>query len=288
MGSEWEETKQAAPIVCFVGTTPNIGTTSISFGAAMHAAMHTQSKVGYLCLNLKSSKLHRYIDRDEPVMSLDRLRAELKSRSLNETKLLQHCDQLRGLDNFYILYGNMLRDQAEYFQAEDIEHLLQMAADAFDFCVVEVSAYWDNAATVCALRRANRAIVVTTPELSNFQEDLNRWVKGFAVELGLDENEMQLFVSQYPSPHANYRLKDIRKETGMQVIGNARHVQELASVLDQGKLHEYLQKDNDMAKSVALIAKRWLNSYSLAQTHEAADQQQRWIRKLLSALHIAG
>lgn len=273
-------------LICFGGTTPNIGTTCLSFGTAMHIARLTENKVGYLCLNLKSSKLHRYLGKDHPVMSLDRMRVELKSRSLTEARLLQHCDQLRGLDNLYLLYGNLLRDQAEYFLAEDIEQLLSTAASTFDLCIVEVSAYWDNAATVCAMQKAADIIIVTTPELTHFQEDFVQWVKGFAPVIGVGTERMQLMITQYDATRDGYRMNEIAKETGLPLIGSFPVIPELLPVLNEGKLHVFLQNHREASSYLSTLAKQWISTYSLALKPAKASQHSNWMRKVLSTFNL--
>ena len=48
--------QSSGKLITFIGSTPNIGTTLASFGVAHALALETSMKVGYLCLNLKSSK----------------------------------------------------------------------------------------------------------------------------------------------------------------------------------------------------------------------------------------
>lgn len=273
-------------LICFTGTTPNIGTTCISFGTALHTARLTKNKIGYLCLNLKSSKLHRYLGRDDSVVSLDRIRADLKSGTLDENRLLQHCDQLRGFDHFYFLYGNLLRDQAEYYQAEDIEHLLSVAASAFDICMIEVNAYWDNAATFCAMLRSGTKVLVTTPQLSHFQEDLSRWVKGFTSEIGMNTQQLNLFITQFSS-QGSYSKTEIVKETDMPFIGQFPYFQELIPMLDQGKLQQFLLQNKTASASLTTLAQGWIDRFGLERKNNVNSSSQRtWMQKVLSSLHM--
>ena len=59
-----------------------------------------------------------------------------------------------------ILFGNLMRDQAEYFTSEEAEHLLDAACAAFPVVVADIGSYWDNAATICTLRKADTRIVM--------------------------------------------------------------------------------------------------------------------------------
>lgn len=76
-----------APIAVFIGTTPNIGTTAAAFAAAYRIAEASGKPIGYLCLNLKSAKIHRYLGIDEPLVTLDKLRPELRSYTLSPEQL---------------------------------------------------------------------------------------------------------------------------------------------------------------------------------------------------------
>src|SRR5690625_3439251 len=60
----------ASKTVLFTGTTPNIGTTVVAFGTALQLATRTDKSLAYICLNLKSSKIHHYIGIEHP--SIDR------------------------------------------------------------------------------------------------------------------------------------------------------------------------------------------------------------------------
>jgi Flp pilus assembly CpaE family ATPase len=230
----------AKKVVLFVGSTPNIGTTFVSFGTAVGLARQTTNTVGYLCLNLKSSKLHRYVGIERLAASLDHLRAELRSKSLRPERLKQYCETMRRLPNLHVLFGSTLREQAEYFTPEDVEHLLQTARSAFDVCVIEVNAYWDNAATVCGVLAADVKIMVTTGELTHFQEDIERWLRGLGPLFGLDPSSFDLVLTRLNKNEAagGIRPKDIRKETGMNVIGKVYDYPGLTDSVNQGKVFD--------------------------------------------------
>lgn len=242
-------------LIVFVGSTPNIGTTFVSFGTAVGMASRSDRTVGYLCLNLKSSKLHRYIGIDKPESSLDQLRAEILSRGLRPERLMASCETVKGLPNLRVLFGNQLREQAEYFTAEDIEHVLQTAKQTFDICIVEVNAYWDNAATLCALLQADSRILVTTPELTHFQEDTDRWLRGLCPVVGLAADSFDLVLTQCEAGGiAGIRQSDIRKETGLSLIGKVGKYADLAATVNQGKLLELLLGRHPLCRDLGGIA----------------------------------
>src|SRR5690606_34102422 len=58
-GSAAPARADSSKLLVFMGSTPNIGATLIAFGTAVELARGSEHRVGYICLNLKSSKLHR-------------------------------------------------------------------------------------------------------------------------------------------------------------------------------------------------------------------------------------
>ncbi|WP_213527657.1 hypothetical protein [Paenibacillus sp. J31TS4] len=231
-------------LAVFLGTTPNIGATVASFGTAAAMARLSGRSVGYLCLNLKSSKLHRYLGRNETPFGLNQLRADLKSRSLTRQRLLQSCDRFSGLTNLSVLFGSTLREQAEFLQPDDVSHLLKTARATFDLCLVEVNAYWDNAATVQTLLEADERLLVTTPDITHFQEDRSRWLGSLSPLFGLDLEPFRLVVSQAEKPSLTGGIgwRDIEKETGLPVWAQIAKRDEVLAHLNQGKLLELLRQ----------------------------------------------
>jgi hypothetical protein len=259
----------------FVGSTPNIGTTVTAFGTAVHLALQSGQSVGYLCLNLKSSKLHRYLGIDEPGITLDAIRAELKAKTLTPERLRRLTLPARQVPNLHVLFGNMLRDQAEFYEAEDMEHLLQAASGAFDFFIADVSAYWDNAATVCAVAHAGTRIMVTTSQLAHFQEDRCRWLHAVMPLLGLAGDSFDLVVTQAKAGDM-YTIRDIRKETGLEVLAKFGTYPELAGVLNRGELIDWLCSAS--GKEWSRLARILAAVHGLNQIDKPADK--RWYRRI--------
>lgn len=276
------EQQLSGKIITFVGSTPNIGTTLASFGVACLLARETSKKIGYLCLNLKSSKLHRYLGREEHVFTLDGLRAELKAQSLTPERLLHVCDKPKEAHGLHILYGNMLREQAEFFTPAEIVHLLRVARGAFDICMIEVNAYWDNAATVTGLLEADSKIVVTTGDIAHFQEDFSRWIRQVGSVFGLQPDAFELMAVQTDrqAKQSEFTIKDIRKETQLHLIGHvARHADALARC-NQGKLMELLSPTHPMHHEVKAVAWKFADYYKLPR--KTSVPQESWLYKLIT------
>lgn len=270
-------------LLVFAGSTPNVGTTLVAFGTAVLLANATDKQVGYLCLNLKSSKLHRYLGADEPSATLDQLRAALKSQSLGSRQLLQYCMRPKETKGLYVLFGSMLREQAEFYRPEDVEHLLEVARQTFDLCVVDVSAYWDNAATVSAMTAADARMIVTTEEIGHFQEDIDRGLKPIVSMLSLPLASFELIVNlmEPPAYAGGFKPGDIGKENGMRVVAGIPRCPEAVRLLNHGSVMALYEGRHPFRVQLQPAVDRLLERCAL--TKRETPRAQLWLRRLIGA-----
>ncbi|MFD2672531.1 hypothetical protein [Marinicrinis sediminis] len=221
-------------LIAFTGATPNTGCTSAAYLTAAQLAKWTGKRVGYVCLNLKSSKIHRYLGVDEPEYRLDHLKAELKSGTLTPGMLLHRCWQPDSSTDLHVLFGNSQRNQAELYVPGHIEHLLDIAQQTFAYTLVETNAYWDNAATLIALQQAAARMMVVTNEITSFQEDVMAWTREGSQLFHIPQAAMNLLV--YECRAEGFSRQDIERETGMKVIQTLRYSDRVKQHLDEGKL----------------------------------------------------
>jgi Flp pilus assembly CpaE family ATPase len=269
-----------APLVTFVGTTPNIGTTLAAFAAACRIAEGSEASVGFLCLNLKSSKIHRYLGVDKPEVTLDSLRPELRSGSLLPEKLLRSMHPANIGGRLHVMFGNIMRDQAEFFTAEEMDHLLDVARQSFDIIIADVGAYWDNAATLCALRRSSSRMIVTTGALSHFQEDAQRWIKQLSPMFGIPSDQYEAVIIQPPWRIGGFQVKDICNELGVPLIGELKLTEPMLSQLDTGSLDEWLTLDEQGKEAMTEPALQLQSRYGLQRRMGISAQP--WYKKLLT------
>lgn len=269
----------AAPLLVFIGTTPNIGTTIAAFAAACRIAESSEAKVGYLCLNLKSAKLQRYIGVDRPTVGMDHIRPELRDRSLRPEQLARCTYPVKGIAGLHVLFGNMDRDQAEFYTSDQIEYLLETARRTFDIVVADVGAYWDNAATVCAVRAATTRVLVTTNALSHFQEDCSRWIGQISPLFGVPSDGYELLVIHSPWAMGGFRVKDVSKETGLPLAGELQLTKPLLMQLDSGQYDKWLAAADGQAV-MQQPAKQWMQQYGIQRARQM--HRQPWYRKLLA------
>lgn len=230
-------------LVMFVGTTPNIGTTAAAFAAAraLAAGVGAERKIAYVCLNLKSSKIARYMGLRPFGYGLGEIRGELKAQHLSPERLEKVCLRLKQAPNLYVLHGNAQREQAELYTAADIEQLLTTAAEAFDVCIVDCSAYWDNAATVVAGMRCGSKMLVTVPRSDSFRDDYEAWIVHTASIFGVAPEEFALIVVQAGYHPDEYRTSEIQQSVGLTLAGVMPYERRLPLEMQRGRLDDALR-----------------------------------------------
>ncbi|MGI2297378.1 hypothetical protein [Paenibacillus sp. GXUN7292] len=271
---------EAAPLIAFIGTTPNIGTTVAAFAAAYRIAEQSKLPVAYLCLHLKSSKLHRYLGLDEPEQTLDKLQPELRAFSLTSRKLQQSMYKVQKLPQLSVLFGNLNRDQAEFYLPQHIEHLLSVARQTFSVIIVDAGAYWDNAATICAMRQASTKIIATTSALSHFQEDGKRWLIDIAPLYQVAPHEYECLTITYPWKNGGFQMKQVYKEMNLSPIGQFQLTESMYYQLDRGQYEQWLQKDKLGKLAMNGSANKIMQRYRLDK-QPGVIRNQPWYRRLI-------
>jgi hypothetical protein len=268
-------------LAVFAGSTPNIGTTLTAFGTAYRMAAVSGRRVGYLCLNLKSAKTHLYLGIDKPEVTLDGLRPELRAGTLTGEKLRQYTFHPSRLGGLHVLFGNLAREQAEYYEPGDMIRLLEAARHAFDLTIADVSAYWDNSATVCAMKEADERFLVTTGSLSHFQEDVQRWTGHVGTMFGLTAESFRLILLQgNHRSSGGFGMKEIRKETGCHSLAELKLIESVHLQLDSGRLDEWLASQERNAAVFDPVADPLLQRLNWGERLKRAEQP--WLRRLLS------
>jgi len=265
-------------LVTFIGTTPNIGTTTAAFAAAYRLAEMLREPVGYLCLNLKSAKLHRYLRVDRPAVTLDRLRPELQSSAMTPAVLRQAMYRLAAQPNLNVLFGSLMRDQAEFYTPAEVDNLLRAAREMFRITVADVGPYWDNAATVAAVRSADTRILATTGALSHFQEDGRRWIGQLSPLFGVPSGDYELLLIHPPWKNGGYAMKDVRKELELPAIGELKLTEPLLSGLDSGRLEEWLRDNEQGKRAMKPAAEGILRRHGMLRPPDMRVQP--WYRRL--------
>lgn len=268
-------------LAAFAGSTPNIGTTLTAFGTAYRIAEATGRKVGFLCMNLKSAKTHLYLGVDKPQVTLDGLRPELRAGTLTADRLSRYAYRLPKLGGLQVLFGNLAREQAEYYEPEDIGRLLEASRQAFDLTVADVSAYWDNAATVCAMKDADDRFLVTTGSLSHFQEDVQRWTGQVGSLFGLTAEQFGVILLQGTHRSTGgFGMKEIRKEIGSPSFAEMKLLESVHLQLDSGRLDEWLASQERHAEVFDPVAAPLLRRLNWEERLKRTERP--WLRRLMA------
>jgi hypothetical protein len=228
--------------IVFCGTTPNIGTTVVAFSTAVQCARESSEKIGFFCLNLKSSKLHHYLN-DTPRYTLDRLQPELQATCLTDQRLLSVMTKpLKEHSNLYVMYGNQLREMAERYTPSEISHLLGVAGRIFSKVIIDVNAYWDNAATVQAMLQADIRIIVTTGNYTNFYTDWMGWMNRLNDTYKLAVKVDAVVVSQWQYNTYIHSISDLIRTTGITSVNKVSHMAQLPVHLARGDFRRILSE----------------------------------------------
>lgn len=262
--------------IVFGGTTPNIGTTVIAIAFAAHLAARTGMNVGYLCMNLKSSKLHRYLG-VKPGRTLDDLCSDMSAGTLDQAALTSAMTApIHGLDNLRVLFGNQRREQAEYYTAEGCRALMSVAGESFDAVVVDVNAYWDNPATLSAMLESDWRLVVSTPEPTHVLEDWQSWISRLQNRYRTNIGVPDLILTQSDAVSGGCKAKDIRRYLGRSPVAITEYRSEVRRWLAEGTLGDRIAEKEFHPLSSALL-RAGANRIGLPATDVGLEpESRRW------------
>ena len=173
----------------------------------------------------------------------------------------------------------MHREEAEFYSIEDIACLLQTAAATFDYCLIETNAYWDNAATIGVMMRAGMRLLVTRPQLGDFQEDVGRWLHTLAPVFGLTSQSFDLLITQKEGRTSvgSYSSRDMKKETAMNRVGEIRKSIEIDAMLNQGNIWEAVVSNHMLGKDLSHLARTVLTLFG--ETPLEIVEEKSWIQQ---------
>ncbi|MFX3639821.1 MAG: CpaE family protein [Candidatus Pristimantibacillus sp.] len=215
-------------IVTILSAAPKDGATTIAISTAICMAQHIpDKKVLLLDLNLKSPEirdhLHLTADKGYPL-----IQADCDSATLESGSLFKACEQLKGINNLYILTGIQRREWAEKITMEEIEHLLSIAKKSFDFVIADVHTYPDQAATLKCVKDADERLVIVQPIITSYQSSWNDWYNSVWQHYELEERDFHLVMNR----DVKVALEGLQIEKGMgaKIISKVRNVDKGAGI----------------------------------------------------------
>lgn len=272
-------------VLSFIGTTPNIGTTVCALATAYRIVEATERKVAFLCMNFKSSKLHRYMNIPSSQATVDELLPHLRTRSLTSTMLMNAMTISPSRPQLHLLLGNRYREMAEYFSDEDIQQLITTAKEHYDYVIIDCNAYWDNAGSLCSMQHADDIVLVTTNALSHFQEDAKGWYGAMSHSLGLGDKCINALVIRQSKQYSGFTIQEIEDELQLKVIGDVLFPASLFASLDEGELDYWLTQTSEgrnwlVGLSINLLPEQ----YSLKKQRAWKSVQTIWQHKMKPSL----
>lgn len=262
----------SSQVIALLGTTPNIGTTLIGLTVGVRLAELTKKRVAYICLNLKSSKLHRYMGIGENRASLDELLPHLRSGSFNRQMLNHAMHRYSNMLELYMLFGNRYRETAEYYGVEELLGLIHEARKAHDYVLLDVSAYWDNAGTISALLEADSVLLMTTNALTHFQEDYLSWIGVMGEHMQL--HSKALYCTVIKQHGGLYGLRHCYSQLAGKALPAVTIPGSLYEAIDRGEMKLWLHQSGEGRKWLSAFAQR------LAPPASVAEQKSNKYNKL--------
>ncbi|MNV86879.1 hypothetical protein D3C71_1809420 [compost metagenome] len=126
-------------------------------------------------------------------------------------------------------------------------------------------------------------MVVTTGDITQFQEDLSRWIGQVGSVFGFQAHSFDLIATQMDKirSHDQLTVRDIRKETQMQVIGKIHKYAEIVPLLNRGKLIELLQTEHPLRTDISSVTQKFIDIYGLTRTMK--NSRLPWFKRILNS-----
>lgn len=223
-----KETKEVGRIISIMSASPKDGATTIAISTAICLALRApEKKILLVDFNLKSPEirdhLHVTSDKGYPL-----IQADCDSGTLESNTLVKACDQLKGINNLYILTGIQRREWAEKITMEEVEHFLSVARNSFDIIFVDVHTYPDQAATLKCVKDADERIVVVQPIITSYQSSWNDWFNSVWQHYGLTESDFHLVMNR--DTKSVMEGFQIEKGMGSKIVTRIRNVDKGAGI----------------------------------------------------------
>ncbi|MGO4695524.1 CpaE family protein [Paenibacillus sp. 2TAB26] len=218
----------AGRLTTFIAASPKDGATTVAISTSICLAQRLPGqKVLLLDLNLKSPEV-----RDHLLITTDKgyplIQADCDSGTLEQNTLLKACDQIKGIENLYILTGLQRREYAEKISVDEIEHLLTVAKATFDYVIADVHTFPDQAATVKCVKNADDRVVVVQSVITSYQSTWNDWFNSVWQHYGLKESDFHLALNR--DLNAAMDGFQIEKSMGSKIVSRISNVEKGAGI----------------------------------------------------------
>lgn len=262
------------------------GATTVAVNTALAIAALSKLNVGLIDANLRNPEIRPHLNLDHNNPSHFQLRPKLQTQTLLPEELLKTCSTYRKMPRLHILTGTQRRDTAADMTPEMMAHLLQTARQTFDITIVDLNAYPDNAATVCAVRDADIRMLVTQNNYASYRVSWGEWYECYWKYCGIPLSDISLIVNRVTAEDKPERLAETLQMPLLGAVPNVggalglKAVHEGVPLYLQPKAEAFISSVNGLASSLAEE-----NSRDYAMGTALQTQKTGWISRI-SALFV--
>jgi septum formation inhibitor-activating ATPase MinD len=128
---------------------------------------------------------------------------------------------------------------------------------------------------------ADTRIVVTTSEISHFQDDMKKWVVQVGSVFGITPSSIDVVVNRIEKQvrFQQIQVKDIQKETQMNVLGKVHHDKALLPQVNRGNLIDAYANSQSLQEDITNLIHQLMDRYRLPkniQTHKKIRGFKLW------------
>lgn len=172
------------------------GATTVAVNTALALAAGSKLKIGLIDANLRNPEIRSSLNLAGAGPNHFRLRSKLQTHSLRPEELVAACTTYRNMPRLHIMSGSPRRDTASDMTPEMISHLLDVSRQSFDVTIIDLNAYPDNAATVCAVRGADQRWLVCQNNYASYKTSWGEWYECYWKYCGLRPSDMSLILNR--------------------------------------------------------------------------------------------
>jgi hypothetical protein len=153
-------------VVVLFGADSKVGTTLTALSIAENIADQSDGNVAFL--NMSGHLSYSYIENSEG-KGMDSIRSKVFNKILSQDELREATIQSRELKNLYSLPPCKTLIDFKYYKTDQIEYVINMAADMFDVVIVDAGWYPHNELYFGALNSTPNRYMVTTQQQSSLE-----------------------------------------------------------------------------------------------------------------------
>lgn len=172
------------------------GATTVAVNTALALAAGSKLKVGLVDANLRNPEIRSSLNLAGTGPNHFRLRSKLQTQSLRAEELAAACASYRNMPRLHIMPGSPRRDTASDMTPEMVAHLLDVCRQAFDITIMDLNAFPDNAATVCAVRGADHRWLVCQNNYASYKTSWGEWYECYWKYCGVTPSDISLILNR--------------------------------------------------------------------------------------------